>query len=186
MAVNSLIIGFESLVPEEHSSPEKRIAEKEAEESTKQGIAGKVMGPGAKRVYVVESPIWDPKRVPPALIRVAGLCNNAKLHELPAGYTGDPTEGALLVFANNLEDFKKLQNDYPRLEEFPFDSLTKRMEVICRTPEGKLEAYLKGAPEIVVEMCGSVLESGGVRKLQKARKKNFLTDILDLQKEGNV
>ena len=102
MAVNSLIVGFESLVPEAHSGPEKRIAELEAEESTKQGIAGKVMGSGAKRVYVVESPIWDPKKVPPVLIRVAGLCNNAKLHELPAGYTGDPTEGALLVFANSL------------------------------------------------------------------------------------
>lgn len=127
MAVNSLIVGFESLVPEAHSGPEKRIAEREAEESTKQGLAGKVMVSGAKRVYVVESPIWDPKKVPPALIRAAGLCNNAKIQELPAGYTGDPTEGALLVFANSLEDVKKLQNDYPRLKEFPFDSLTKRM-----------------------------------------------------------
>ncbi len=124
MAVNSLIVGFESLVPEAHSGPEKRIAEWEAEESTKQGIAGKVMGSGAKRVYVVESPIWDLRKVPPALIRAAGLCNNAKIQELPAGYTGDPTEGALLVFANSLEDVKMLQNDYPRLKEFPFDSLT--------------------------------------------------------------
>ena len=184
MAVNSLIVGFESLVPEAHSGPENRVAEQEAEESTKQGIAGKVMGSGAKRVYVVESPIWDPKKVPPFFIRVAGLCNNAKLHELPAGYTGDPTEGALLVFANSLEDIKKLQNDYPRLKEFPFDSLTKRMEVICRTPEGKLEAYLKGAPEIVVEMCGSVMESGEVRKLTESEKKELLDRHLRLAERG--
>jgi sodium/potassium-transporting ATPase subunit alpha len=184
MTVNSLIIGFESLVPEAHSSPEKRIAEQGAEESTKQGIAGKVMGSGAKRVYVVESPIWDPKRVPPALIRVAGLCNNAKLHELPAGYTGDPTEGALLVFANSLEDVKKLQNNYPRLKEFPFDSLTKRMEVICRTPEGKLEIYLKGAPEVVVKMCGSVIDSGEVRKLTENEKKELLDRHLRLAERG--
>ena len=162
MAVNSLIVGFESLVPKIPSDLEKRVAEQEAEESTKQGIAGKVTGSGAKRVYVVESPIWDPKKVPPALIRVAGLCNNAKLRELPTGYTGDPTEGALLVFANSFQDIKTLQSDYPRLKEFPFDSLTRRMEVICHTPEGKLEVYLKGAPEVVVKMCGSVMDSGEV------------------------
>ena len=184
MAVNSLIVGFESLVPEAHSGPEKRIAEREAEESTKQGIAGKVMVSGAKRVYVVESSIWDPKKVPPALIRVAGLCNNAKIQELPAGYTGDPTEGALLVFANSLEDVKKLQNDYPRLKEFPFDSLTKRMEVICRTPEGKLEIYLKGAPEVVVKMCGSVIDSGEVRKLTENEKKELLDRHLRLAERG--
>jgi sodium/potassium-transporting ATPase subunit alpha len=82
MAVNSLIVGFEILVPKIPSGLEKRVSEQEVEESTNQGVAGKVMGSGAKRVYVVESPIWDPKKVPPALIRVAGLCNNAKLHEL--------------------------------------------------------------------------------------------------------
>ena len=184
MAVNSLIVGFESLVPEAHSGPEKRIAELEAEESIKQGIAGKVMGSGAKRVYVVESPIWDPKKMPSALIRVAGLCNNAKIQELPAGYTGDPTEGALLVFANSLEDVKKLQNAYPRLKEFPFDSLTKRMEVICRTPEGKLEIYLKGAPEVVVKMCGSVIDSGEVRKLTENEKKEILDRHLRLAERG--
>jgi sodium/potassium-transporting ATPase subunit alpha len=185
MAVNSLIVGFESLVPEAHSGPEKGIVEQEAEESTKKGIAGKIVGSGTKRVSIIlESPIWNPEKVPPALIRVAGLCNNAKLHELPSGYTGDPTEGALLVFANSLEDVKKLQNDYPRLEEFPFDSVTKRMEVLCHTPEGKLEAYLKGAPEVVVEICGSVMESGEVRKLTESKKKELLDRHLELARKG--
>ena len=184
MAVNSLIVGFESLIPKILSGFEGRETEQEAEESTKQALAGKVMGSGAKRVYVVESPIWDPKKVPPALIRVAGLCNNAKLHELPAVYTGEPTEGALLVFANSLEDVKKLQNNYPRLKEFPFDSLIKRMEIICRTPEGKLEIYLKGAPEVVVKMCGSVIDSGEVRKLTENEKKELLDRHLRLAEKG--
>ena len=122
--------------------------------------------------------------MPPVFIRVAGLCNNAKLRELPPGYTGDPTEGALLVFANSLEDIKKLQNDYPRLEEFPFDSLTKRMEVICRTPEGKLEVYLKGAPEVVVKMCSSVMDSGEIRKLDETEQKELLDRHLRLAEKG--
>ncbi|MGA9188352.1 MAG: cation-transporting P-type ATPase [Methanosarcina sp.] len=184
MTVNSLIVGFESLVPKISSDLEKRVAEQETEESTKQGIAGKVTGSGAKRVYVVESPIWDPKTVPPALIRVAGLCNNAKLRELPTGYTGDPTEGALLVFANSFQDIKALQIDYQRLKEFPFDSFTKRMEVICHTPEGKLEVYLKGAPEVVVEMCGAVMDSGEVRKLDETEQKELLDRHLRLAEKG--
>ncbi|MCO5381108.1 MAG: cation-transporting P-type ATPase [Methanosarcina barkeri] len=184
MTVNSLIVGFESLVPKTPSGLEKRVEEQEAEESTKQGIAGKVTGSGAKRVYVVESPIWDPKKVSPALIRVAGLCNNAKLRELPTGYTGDPTEGALLVFANSFQDINTLQGEYPRLEEFPFDSLTRRMEVVCHTPEGKLEVYLKGAPEVVVEMCGAVMDSGEVRKLDETEQKELLDRHLRLAEKG--
>ncbi|MDQ1276764.1 MAG: sodium/potassium-transporting ATPase subunit alpha, partial [Euryarchaeota archaeon] len=184
MTVNSLIVGFESLVPKTPSGLEKRVEEQEAEESTKQGIAGKVTGSGAKRVYVVESPIWDPKKVSPALIRVAGLCNNAKLRELPTGYTGDPTEGALLVFANSFQDINTLQGEYPRLEEFPFDSLTRRMGVVCHTPEGKLEVYLKGAPEVVVEMCGAVMDSEEIRKLDETEQKELLDRHLRLAEKG--
>jgi sodium/potassium-transporting ATPase subunit alpha len=183
MAVNSLIVGFD-LVPEKTSGFEKEVSGQEAEESIKQGIAGKVADSRTRRFSIVESPIWDPEKVPPALIRVAGLCNNAKLHELPAGYTGDPTEGALLIFANSFKDVKDFQSEYPRLMEFPFNSVTKRMEVVCRTPEGKLEIYLKGAPEVVVEMCSSVIESGEVRKLTDSEKKELLDRHLELARKG--
>jgi sodium/potassium-transporting ATPase subunit alpha len=183
MTVNSLIVGFD-LVPEKTSGFEKEVSGQEAEESIKQGIAGKVADSRTRRFSIVESPIWDPEKVPPALIRVAGLCNNAKLHELPAGYTGDPTEGALLIFANSFKDVKDFQREYPRLVEFPFNSVTKRMEVICRTPEGKLEIYLKGAPEVVVEMCSSVIESGEVRKLTDSEKKELLDRHLELARKG--
>ncbi len=183
MAVNSLIVGFD-LVPEKTSGFEKEVSGQEAEESIKQGIAGKVADSESKGISVSENPMWNPKKVFPSFIRVAGLCNNAKLSESPPGYTGDPTEGSLLVFANSLEDIKKLHSDYPRLEEFPFDSLTKRMEVICRTPEGKLEIYLKGAPEVVVEMCSSVIESGEVRKLTDSEKKELMDRHLELARKG--
>jgi len=164
MAVNSLILGFESLEREKPSGPE------EGGESGAKELTG--------------NPGWAPEKIPPVFIRVAGLCNNAKLYEAPPGYTGDPTEGALLVFANGFEDVKDLQREYPRQEEFPFDSITRRMEVVCRTPEGKLEVYLKGAPEVVVQMCGSVLESGAIRKLDEAGQKELLDRHLRLAEKG--
>ncbi len=191
MAVNSLMVGFECLVLEYPLSSRVRTAGQEIEETTKGDVEKEIedseaesFDPGTEGFCVIEKPVWRPENLPSVLIRVAGLCNNAKLHELPPGYTGDPTEGALLVFANSLEDIKKLQDDYQRLEEFPFDSLTKRMEVICRTPEEKLEVYLKGAPEVVVKMCSSALSSEGIIKLDEAKQGELLDRHLMLAKKG--
>lgn len=191
MAVNSILVGFECLVLEYPLSSRKSTAGQEAVESKNKDIAstnevdvGKVVDSDTERVCYLEKPVWAPEKLPSVFLRVAGLCNNAKLNEAPPGYTGDPTEGALLVFANSLEDIKKLQHDYPRMEEFPFDSLTKRMEVICRTPDGKLEAYLKGAPEVVVRMCSSAVYSEGIIKMGENEKQELLDRHLRLAKKG--
>lgn len=190
MAVNSLIIGFESLESEKPSIPQESATGQYLNESTKKGFIEKINGSeevtdsGVKGTPVTGNPEWNPEKIPPVFIRVAGLCNNAKLYKVSPGYTGDPTEGALLVFANSFVDVKGLQQEYPRLEEFPFDSLTRRMEVVCRTPEGKLEVYLKGAPEVIVQMCGSVMESGEVRKLDDIEQKELLDRHLRLAEKG--
>ena len=184
MTVNSLMIGFDCLVLENPLSSKMRASTQEVELSTNKNIAEKIADIGKEGVCFIEKPIWAPERLPSVFIKVSGLCNNAKLREDPPGYSGDPTEGALLVFANSLVDIKQLRNDYPRLEEFPFDSLTKRMEVVCSTPEGKLEAYLKGAPEIVVKMCSSAIHSEGITKLDETKQKELLERHLRLAKKG--
>ncbi|MDD4523348.1 MAG: cation-transporting P-type ATPase [Methanosarcina sp.] len=200
MAVNSIMISFECFVLENPASSKERIAGQKAGESVNKVVEERIADSwtkgdtgaegdtgtegGKKGMCVIKKPVWDPEELPPIFIRVAGLCNNAKLRESPPGYIGDPTEGALLVFANSLEDIKELQSNYPRLEEFPFDSITKRMEVICRTPEGKLEVYLKGAPEVVVKMCSSALASGGIKKLGETDQKELLDRHLRLAEKG--
>lgn len=185
MAVNSIMIGFECFILENPASTKRIITEEETEESTNKAIVEKLSDSGPNKGFcALEKPVWDPEKLPSVFIRVAGLCNNAKLRDSAPGYTGDPTEGALLVFANSLEDIRKLKNDYPRLEEFPFDSLTKRMEVICSTPEGKLEVYLKGAPEVVMKMCSSALASEGVKQLGEAEQKELLARHLRLAEKG--
>ncbi|MHA1598600.1 MAG: cation-translocating P-type ATPase, partial [Alphaproteobacteria bacterium] len=91
---------------------------------------------------------------------VMTLCNNANLTE--GGYAGDPTEGALLEFANGIRPITESCADF-RIAEQPFDSTRKWMAVICPRPDGKGDrSYLKGAPEIVLDMCDRVLLDGEV------------------------
>jgi sodium/potassium-transporting ATPase subunit alpha len=190
MAVNSLIVGLECLGSENSSISQEDAKKQDTDENAEKGPAESVDGSEEvtdsceKAVSAAGSRSWNTEKIPPVFIRVAGLCNNAKLYDAPPGYTGDPTEGALLVFANSLVDVKELQREYPRLEEFPFDSITRRMEVVCRTPEGKLEVYLKGAPEVVVKLCDSILDSGKVRKLDETEQKKLLDMHLRLAEKG--
>ena len=69
---------------------------------------------------------------------------------------GDPTEGALVVVATkgglNPEEIRK---SAPRTEEFPFSSERKRMTTIHTMPDRRLIAFMKGAPEVVLERCSS-------------------------------
>lgn len=78
---------------------------------------------------------------------------------------GDPTEGALVVAAAKAGLEKEaLDNQYPRTQEIPFTSETKRMTTLHDTRDGVI-AYTKGAPEIILENCDHILTEKGVKKL---------------------
>ncbi len=87
---------------------------------------------------------------------------------------GDPTEGALVVAAAKA-GLKKdgLDVIYPRLQEIPFTSESKRMTTLHKTAMGNI-AYTKGAPEIILENCASVLTARGVKRLDEATRKQVL------------
>lgn len=96
------------------------------------------------------------------------LCNNAALSE--DGYIGDPTEGALLAYAERLRPTKAL-HDMTRTLELPFDSATRRMITVCRSPEGRCRAYAKGAPEVILAMCMEMELNGRRVPLSAARRR---------------
>ncbi len=63
------------------------------------------------------------------LFQAATLCNDADLND--GEVIGDPTEGALIVLAAKAGFIKKDMNQkYPRLKEFPFDSDRKLMSTL--------------------------------------------------------
>jgi P-type Ca2+ transporter type 2C len=87
---------------------------------------------------------------------------------------GDPTEGALVVAAAKA-DLKKSEVDelYPRINEIPFTSETKRMTTLHKV-NGHTVAYSKGAPEIIIESCTRQYTAGGETALDHDGKRRIL------------
>ncbi|MBD3765442.1 MAG: HAD-IC family P-type ATPase, partial [Rhodobacterales bacterium] len=87
------------------------------------------------------------------LARAAALCNDAELHDGPDGprVEGDPLEGALLAFARQAAP--GAGQGWTRRATVPFDSRSRRMEVLVQSPEGRLLRLVKGAPEAVLPLA---------------------------------
>lgn len=89
----------------------------------------------------------------------AAMANDAMAsEEEPSGFTGDPTEVALVVAANKSGlDKTVLDTDLPRVFEIPFDSDRKRMTTVHEMSDGRYLVWVKGAPEIVIPRCSFAL-----------------------------
>ena len=113
------------------------------------------------------------------LRRIMTLCNNSTPSSA-GGFTGDPTEVALKACVRDMEDVEDL-GEYNRLSEKPFSSATKYMVTVCCNPHDQCEAYLKGAPEIVLSMCDKMMlisgESGELGEVERNWFKSALTGM---------
>jgi Ca2+-transporting ATPase len=112
------------------------------------------------------------------LLRIGTLCSNAIVRKSNGAYEilGDPTEGALVVAAQKAGLEQKSLDAYPRVAELPFDPSRKRMSTIHDTPEGDTLAYVKGAPEVVLELCTHILTDKGVRKITDELRADILAN----------
>ena len=87
------------------------------------------------------------------------LCSDAELGEHGA-VTGEPTEAALVVWANKLgRDKNVLKSKYLRCAEAPFDSLRKCMSTV-HVDGDRFVQYTKGAPDVVVSLCTHYWKDG--------------------------
>ena len=117
--------------------------------------------------------IQNPKKYE-LLIRIGALCNNAKLNNNKGKYSiiGDPTEGSLVVLA---EKGKFTNSNFKFVEELPFDSDRKCMSVIFNNKlNKKTEAYVKGAPDLLINKCNKIIINGKIKKLTAQDKKDIL------------
>jgi Ca2+-transporting ATPase len=89
---------------------------------------------------------------------------------------GDPTEGAAVTLAmkSGLQP-ADLDTKHPELKEFAFDSARKRMSSIRAYGENKeLYAFVKGAPENILDRCTEIWDGVHVRTLTAKDKKQIL------------
>ncbi|NTW53824.1 MAG: cation-translocating P-type ATPase [Chlorobaculum sp.] len=98
------------------------------------------------------------------LLQAGALCSDAMLGRSPEGewrISGDPTEAALIVAARKAGlDEIDLRQRFPRIDEQPFSSETKRMTTVHRS-EATTFAIVKGAPEVLLPACSSALDASG-------------------------
>ncbi len=93
------------------------------------------------------------------LATAMALCCDAELNEDDT-VTGEPTEAALVAWANTLSLKKpELKASFPRLGEAPFDSGRKMMSTVHSGANGIVQ-YTKGAPDVIVDKCTHYLKDG--------------------------
>ncbi|ODT44641.1 MAG: HAD family hydrolase [Nitrospira sp. SCN 59-13] len=112
------------------------------------------------------------------LLWSAVLCNGSSLRAAGGSWTvvGDPTEGALLV-AGGKGGWRKeeLEGLHPLVGEIPFDSERKMMTMIRRS-EGRAVAYVKGAPDVLLERCDSYMtKTGEIAPLSDSTRRSMLS-----------
>jgi len=119
------------------------------------------------------------------LSKAMALCSDATIKVGEDNATGEPTECALVNYANKnglpKYELEKLQ---PRVGEAPFDSNRKMMSTIH--PLGnKYIQYTKGALDVMLDLCSGYLTSNGVVKMNDqikqdimAQNKNFASKAL--------
>jgi len=112
------------------------------------------------------------------LLKGGLLCSDAILEKKDGKWLikGDPTEGALVVAAVKAglhETEMRLEN--PRVEEIPFSSERKRMSTIHEMADGKRMAFMKGAPEVVLQRCSRFFENSGIKELNEVERAKILT-----------
>ncbi|MCI0397944.1 MAG: cation-translocating P-type ATPase [Chloroflexi bacterium] len=139
-------------------------------------------------VFSVNGSAIEPPPLLTTLLRAAVLASDAYVVRLEhdggpdgqparAGWhvKGDPTEGALVVAAAKVGLHKAdLDAQFPRVNEIPFTSETKRMTTLHTTPEGVV-AYAKGAPEVILDACTRQATPSGEIPLDPAGRETILT-----------
>lgn len=94
-------------------------------------------------------------------------CNNSSYNSSSDMSSGDPTEICLKKFISQFHNIEYSEKQMPRTFEVPFESSKKYM-VTANTVGDESRAYVKGAPERVLEKCTHISVNRKLRKITKS------------------
>ena len=107
------------------------------------------------------------------LATAMALCSDAELND-DGTVNGEPTEAALVVWANKLGLPKGgLKAAYPRVAEAPFDSGRKMMSTVHSADKGIVQ-YTKGAPDVILGLCTHYVKNGEIVPMTEAYRAEIL------------
>lgn len=123
------------------------------------------------KMTVVEQYSTDEK----LLAKAMALCSDAEIAKGEDNATGEPTECALVNYANKLGMPKyEIEETEPRVGEAPFDSNRKMMSTIHEI-DGKYFQYTKGALDVMLDLCTKYLDTDGIKPMNEAKKNEIIS-----------
>jgi len=141
-------------------------------------VAVDITGSGfvPKGKFLVEGKNPSPKNLAQLrkIFKIGVLCNDAQILKEDGQYKiiGDPTEGAMIVAAKKA--FSKTEiffSGEKKIGEIPFSSERMMMSVIYKNK--KTFSYVKGSPDVLINLCSHIDDNGKIRKLTAGDKKKI-------------
>ena len=109
------------------------------------------------------------------LANAMSLCSDAEFDTEANTAIGEPTEAALVNYAEKLGLSKNVQKyELVRVGEVPFDSGRKMMSTVHKASDGSLVQFTKGAPDELLKRCTKALVGGQVVELTDAIRADIL------------
>ncbi len=109
------------------------------------------------------------------LANAMSLCSDAEFDVDANDAVGEPTECALVNYAEKLEMSKNTQKKaFVRIGEVPFDSMRKMMTTVHKTDDNVIVQFTKGAPDEIIKRCTKIWENGKVAELTKEKREAAL------------
>ena len=110
------------------------------------------------------------------LANAMSLCSDAEFDTEAGTAVGEPTECALVNYAEKVEMSKNREKqNYVRISEVPFDSSRKMMTTVHEN-DGKIVQFTKGAPDEILKRCVSIWENGEVVSLTDEKRDEILSN----------
>ena len=117
------------------------------------------------------------------ILQISLLCNDSKL-ESSNKIIGDPTEGALLVLAvKGGFEADDLEDKYPQLNEYTFDS-TRKMMTSINEVNGENLVLTKGATDQLIKKCNRISINNEVREIKQSDIDRILEQNEEFSKQA--
>ncbi|MGO1944355.1 MAG: cation-translocating P-type ATPase [Ancrocorticia sp.] len=120
------------------------------------------------------------------LLEAGALANDAQLKGVDGRWeiTGDPTDASFLTAMGKAPGLGEQIERAERLAGVPFSSERKMMSTLHRNAQGDVMILAKGAPDVLLDRCSTVLVTGENVPLEAAQRAAILENVQSLSSQA--